>query len=241
MINLDTFDWGWMDKPTNRTLSNGNVTKSFGQWHKDAITKEIFEEKLYEKFFTVDEGDIVMDFGASVGPFTYSILDKKPKHVYCFEPSPEEIETLTKNTQSGSVTIINKGISDKEGEFEFNLFGLDGGMKLAKSTTFDKIRDEYDIKKIDFIKTDCEGGEYSVFNNKNFFWVKENVRKIVGEWHLETPERKQQFRVFRDTYLRLFPKIEVFSVDGVNIKWELWTERFLEYYYQVIIYIDNRD
>ena len=241
MINLDTFDWGWMDKPTNKTLSNGNVTKSFGQWHKDAITKEIFEEKLYEKFFTVDEGDIVMDFGASVGPFTYSILDKKPKHVYCFEPSPEEIETLTKNTQSGSVTIINKGISDKEGEFEFNLFGLDGGMKLAKSTTFDKIRDEYDIKKIDFIKTDCEGGEYSVFNNKNFFWVKENVRKIVGEWHLETPERKQQFRVFRDTYLRLFPKIEVFSVDGVNIKWELWTERFLEYYYQVIIYIDNRD
>jgi len=241
MINLDTFDWGWMDKPTNRTLSNGNVTKSFGQWHKDAITKEIFEEKLYEKFFTVDEGDIVMDFGASVGPFTYSILDKKPKHVYCFEPSPEEIETLTKNTQSGPVTIINKGISDKEGEFEFNLFGLDGGMKLAKSTTFDKIRDEYDIKKIDFIKTDCEGGEYSIFNNKNFFWVKENVRKIVGEWHLETPERKQQFRVFRDTYLRLFPKIEVFSVDGVNIKWELWTERFLEYYYQVIIYIDNRD
>jgi len=241
MINLDTFDWGWMNKPTNRTLSNGNVTKSFGQWHKDAITKEIFEEKLYEKFFTVDEGDIVMDFGASVGPFTFSILDKNPKHVYCFEPSPEEIETLTKNTQSGPVTIINKGISDEEGEFEFNLFGLDGGMKVAKSTTFDKIREEYDIKKIDFIKTDCEGGEYSVFNNKNFFWVKENVRKIVGEWHLETPERKQQFRVFRDTYLRLFPKIEVFSVDGVNIKWELWTERFLEYYYQVIIYIDNRD
>ena len=241
MINLDNFDWGWMDKPTNKTLTKGNVTKSFGQWHKDAITKEIFEEKLYEKFFTVDEGDIVMDFGASVGPFTYSILDKKPKHVYCFEPSPEEIETLTKNTQSGPVTIINKGISDKEGEFEFNLFGLDGGMKLAKSTTFDKIRDEYDIKKIDFIKTDCEGGEYSVFNNKNFFWVKENVRKIVGEWHLETPERKEQFRVFRDTYLRLFPNIEVFSVDGVNIKWELWTERFLEYYYQVIIYIDNRN
>ena len=241
MINLENFDWGWMDKPTNKTLTKGDVTKSFGQWHKDAITQEIFEEKLYEKFFTVDEGDIVMDFGASVGPFTYSILDKKPKHVYCFEPSPEELDTLTKNTQTGPVTIINKAISDNEGEFEFNLFGLDDGTKLAKSTTFDKIREEYDIKKIDFIKTDCEGGEYSIFNNKNFFWVKENVRKIVGEWHLETPERKQQFRVFRDTYLRLFPNIEVFSVDGVNIKWDLWNEHFLEYYYQVIIYIDNRD
>jgi FkbM family methyltransferase len=241
MINLDNFNWGWMDKPTNRTLSSGNTTKSFSQWHKDAITKEIFEEKLYEKFFTVDEGDIVLDIGASVGPFTYSILNNKPKHVYCFEPSPEELETLISNTKNGPVTVINKGISDQEGEFEFNLFGLDGGKKTAVSTTFDKIKEEYKIDKIDFIKTDCEGGEYSIFNNKNFFWIKENVKKVVGEWHLETPERKQQFRVFRDTYLRLFPNIEVYSVDGANIKWDLWNEHFLEYYYQVIVYIDNRN
>jgi len=55
MINLDNFDWGWMDKPTNKTLTKGNVTKSFGQWHKDAITQEIFQENLYEKFFTVND------------------------------------------------------------------------------------------------------------------------------------------------------------------------------------------
>ena len=241
MRNLNNFNWGWMDKPTNRTLSSGNVTKSFGQWHKDAITKEIFEDKLYEKFFTVEEGDIVMDFGSSVGPFTYSILDNKPKHVYCIEPSPEELETLILNTSGGPVTIINKGISDQEGEFEFNLFGIDDGIKMAQSTTFDKIKEEYNITKIDFIKTDCEGGEYSIFNNKNFFWIKENVKKIVGEWHLETPEKKQQFRVFRDTYLRLFPNIQVFSVDGCNIKCDLWSDHFLNYYFQVIIYIDNRD
>ena len=241
MINLDNFNWGWMDNPTNKTLTRGDTTKSFSQWHKDAITKEIFEEKLYEKFFTVDEGDVVLDIGASVGPFTYSILNNKPKHVYCVEPSPEELETLILNTQHGPVTIINKGMSDQEGEFEFNLFGLNGGKNIAKSTTFDRIKEEYNIEKIDFIKTDCEGGEYSIFNNKNFFWIKENVKKVVGEWHLETPERKQQFRVFRDTYLRLFPKIEVFSVDGANIKWDLWNEHFLEYYYQVIVYIDNRD
>ena len=48
-MDLITFDWGWMDKPTNRTLSSGNITKSYGQWHKDTITKEIFEDKLYEK------------------------------------------------------------------------------------------------------------------------------------------------------------------------------------------------
>ena len=241
MIDLINFDWGWMNRPTERTLTSGNTTKSYSQWHKDAITKEIFEEQMYEKFFPVEEGDIVLDIGASIGPFTYSILNKKPKHVYCFEPSPSEIDTLRYNTQNGPVTVINKGIADVEGEIEFNLFGLDLSSKVAKSTTFDKIREEFNITKIDFLKTDCEGGEYSIFNNKNFFWIKNNVKKIVGEWHLENPEKKEQFRVFRDTYLRLFPNIHVYSVDGVDIKWELWTERFLEYYFQVLIYIDNRD
>lgn len=241
MIDLSNFDWGWMNRPTERTLTSGNTTKSYSQWHKDAITKEIFEEQMYEKFFPVEEGDIVLDIGASIGPFTYSILNKKPKHVYCFEPSPSEIDTLRYNTQNGPVTVINKGIADVEGDIEFNLFGLDLSSKVAKSTTFDKIREEFNITKIDFLKTDCEGGEYSIFNNKNFFWIKDNVKKIVGEWHLENPEKKEQFRVFRDTYLRLFPNIHVYSVDGVDIKWELWTERFLEYYFQVLIYIDNRD
>jgi len=241
MIDLNNFNWGWMDKPTERTLTAGETTKSYSQWHKDAITKEIFEERMYEKFFSVEEGDIVLDIGASIGPFTYSILQNKPKHVYCFEPSPSEIDTLRLNTQNGPVTVVNKGIADVEGDIEFNLFGLDLSSKVAKSTTFDKIREEYGITKIDFLKTDCEGGEYSIFNNQNFFWIKENVKKVVGEWHLENPTRKQQFRVFRDTYLRLFPKIHVYSVDGVDIKWDLWNEHFLEYYYQVLIYIDNRD
>ena len=136
--------------------------------------------------------------------------------------------------------VINKGIGDSEGEFELNLFGVFDGVKTAKTTTFDKIRDEFNVSKIDFIKTDCEGGEYSVFNNKNIFWIKENVRKIVGEWHLNSVEEKEKFRIFRDTYLRLFPNIEIFSVDGCDIKWDLWNEHFIEYYKQVIIYIDNR-
>jgi hypothetical protein len=29
-------------------------------------------------------------------------------------------------------------------------------------------------------------------------------------------------------------------VDGVDIKWDLWNEHFIEYYTEVIIYIDNR-
>ena len=66
------------------------------------------------------------------------------------------------------------------------------------------------------------------------------IPKIVGEWHLQTEEEKTLFRHFRDNILPNFNNIEVFSVDGVDIKWDLWNDHFIEYYRQVIIYIDNR-
>jgi hypothetical protein len=128
---------------------------------------------------------------------------------------------------------------NEEGEFEFNLFGVDDGPKIAKATTFHNILKEHNITKIDFLKTDCEGGEYSIFNNQNFFWIKENVKKIAGEWHLRSQKDKVRFRYCRDNILPQFENYEVYSVDGVNIKWDLWNEHFIEYYQEVIFYIRN--
>ena len=70
--------------------------------------------------------------------------------------------------------------------------------------------------------------------------IKENVKKIVGEWHCQTPKEKEQFKIFRETYLRLFPKFKIYSIDMFDITDNLWRDMFLDYYNQVIIYIDNR-
>jgi FkbM family methyltransferase len=207
---------------------------------KETVEQEIFVDKIYEKYFGVEEGDVVFDIGASLGPFTYSILDKNPSHVFAMEPSFEEFKTLVLNTRQGPVTYINKGIADRIGEFEFEfVFNNDNGNKLY-STTFKKVISDYNVKQIDFLKSDCEGGEYDIFNNENIFWIKENVKKISGEWHLGTQELKDKFRVFRDTYLRLFPNHQVLSFNGVDIKWSLWNDDFIDYYSEIMIYIDNR-
>ena len=225
-MDLNGFDWGWMEE-------------SEGFSHKNAIIFEIFEQKAYERFFEVQEGDLVIDVGASVGPFTYSILPKNPSRVFCIEPSNSEFEVLNKNVGNNpNVTLINKGISSTNGVVESDM--LFGGETQMQGTTFLDFVKENNINKIDFLKTDCEGGEYDIFDIENFCWLKDNLGVAVGEWHLSTPELKQQFRVFRDVFLRLFPNHEVFSVDGVNIKWNLWNDSFIEYYNEVIIYIDNR-
>lgn len=207
---------------------------------RETVTKEIFEDKIYERYFEVEEGDVVFDVGASLGPFTFSILHKNPSNVFAFEPSVEEFHTLVLNTRHGNVTNINKGISDKVGEFEFEFVFENSNKRKMYSTTFRKVIDDYNIKKIDFLKTDCEGGEYDIFNVENIFWIKTNVKKIVGEWHLSQPWMKEKFRIFRDIYLRIFPNFKVISFDGVDITWAVWNDDFIPYYREIMIYIDNR-
>jgi len=221
------FDWGWMD--TDRELA---------EFHKGAITEEIFNNNIYEKFFEVEKGDVVLDVGASIGPFTYSILHKKPKHVFCVEPSESEFTTLIKNTIGSPVTHINKGLSDINGIVESDQ--LFGGESHMESITFNKLVNLYGLNKIDFLKTDCEGGEYEIFKQENVTFIKQNIKKVAGEWHLRSPKDKIRFRNFRDNILPQFENYEVYSVDGVNIKWDLWNEHFIEYYQEVIFYIDNR-
>ena len=226
VINKPEFDWGWMD--TDRELA---------EFHKGAITEEIFNNNIYEKFFEVEEGDVVLDVGASIGPFTYSILHKKPKHVFCVEPSESEFTTLIKNTIGHPVTHINKGLSDTNGIVESDQ--LFGGESHMESMTFDKLVNLYGLNKIDFLKTDCEGGEYEIFKQENISFIKQNIKKIAGEWHLRSQKDKVRFRYFRDNILPQFENYEVYSTDGVNIKWDLWNEHFIEYYQEVILYIKN--
>ena len=239
MINYSNFDWGWMDEPTNMimTLPDGQVF-SLGEFHKRGMIQEIFTDSCYEKYFEVEEGDIVVDIGASVGPFTFSILNKKPKHIFCLEPSERELKTLVRNTLGYPVTQINKGISDKNSVVDTDM--MFGGELQMESITFHKFTSLYGIEKIDFLKTDCEGGEYYIFTNDNLNYIKSNIKKISGEWHLKSPIEKEKFRNFRDNILPQFEKFEVNSVDGIDIKWDLWNEHFIEYYNQIHLFIDNR-
>jgi len=222
-MEFEGFDWG-----------------SSNEWYQKEILKEFIDKKIYSKYFDVSEDDLVVDLGASIGPFGYTIKNKNPKHLYCVEPSLEQIPTLINNLQGLNHTIINKGISSKEGFDIFELYGNNIQASEAESISFKKFIELFNINQIDFLKTDCEGGEYDVFSIDNICWLKDNVKLIVGEWHLSTPELKQKFRVFRDVFLRIFPNHEVHAVCGANIKWDLWNEHFIEYYNEVIIYIDNR-
>lgn len=217
---LDNFQWGWMKDNLDQ---------------REILIKEIFEDKIYEKFFRIEEGDIVMDIGSSVGPFPYS-SGEKIKWAYCLEPSDVEFDTLLENMNGIPSTCLKMGISNMTGKTEGDF--IYGGQQEMDCISFRDLIEEYNIQKIDFLKIDCEGGEYDIFNLENIDWIKNNIRKISGEWHLG-PNLKEKFRKFRDEILIQFSNYEVYSLDGYNIKWDLFNEHFLDYFTEVIIHIKN--
>ena len=203
-MNAVNFDWGW--------LSESNVNVSM-------FASEIFEKDTYQRFFKVDHGDTVVDIGASVGPFATKIADRLPGRVICVEPDTRSIPTLKSNLDKldFKTTVVNRALTDVDGPTQIRGL-IDPNSDLmwsyevdsrsdVEGITFKTLVEENNISRIDFLKIDCEGNEYDVFNDENLDWIKKNVRKIAGEWHLHTLTHKAKFMRFRDTYLKEFPNL----------------------------------
>lgn len=190
----------------------------------------------YNRVFDVEENDVVVDFGAFVGSFTYGILDKNPEHCWVLEPVKENFKILYKNLKNHQVSFTRAAISDQK-EVVIDWFYT----SVAKGITFKNFIENNCIEKIDFFKCDCEGGEYLIFTDDNLDYLKSNVKKMVIEFHLDDNFLKSKFQFFRDNILKNFNNFYVYSVDGLDIKNNLFDENFTQNYNAVLIHIDNRN
>src|SRR5688572_7956553 len=142
--------------------------------------QNLFETGIVQSLVTKD--DIVLDIGANIGYFTI-LLARFAKHVYAFEPEPNNFKQLQENTKHlDNVDNIDIAISNRLDYTTLYLCPTDNGMhRLYKSkwceggeqikniptTTIDRfiyINLDNDKKKKDikFIKIDVEGYEYKV-------------------------------------------------------------------------------
>tara|TARA_R110000803_G_scaffold31076_3_gene69661 strand:+ start:1543 stop:4185 length:2643 start_codon:yes stop_codon:yes gene_type:complete len=208
---------------------------------KVCLEREFFEENQYEKYVKVKEGDVVVDIGASIGPFLYTIKDRNPSNVIAVEPFSSYHPLLLENKQGLSNLKLYKnaiGILDNE------VINLEWSSEKEQVTTitFPTIIKENNLKYIDFLKLDCEGGEYHIFNSDNIDYLKNNVGYIVGEFHLNTPSMKDSFISTYKLLNKHGINFKIESVNGVCI-----TQQFKDdvssasqHYSQIIVYIDNK-
>lgn len=235
-MSFDDFDFGHIQQ--NKDFYN-------------IVVQEIFIDKVYDRFVKVEKDDIVLDIGASSGPFTYSILGYEPSKVYCLEPHSGLFEDLSKNFRDKSnVVVINAGISNQTGQSELEgVWNPDSMMMWSKSETCNTITlksliEKYNIPKIDFIKLDCEGGEYDLLTIENLQSLLEhnNYIKISGEFHLHNLELKTKFKWFRDNILCKLNNKEykIYSMNNIDITKELFYDEFIDHYSCIMIYMNMK-
>jgi len=215
------------------------------------IQREVVHEKVYRFWKDVKKGDVVLDIGASVGAYTISILDQKPKKVYCVEPSKKLLKTLVDNCfdkvleyQENPLVYINCGVIDNEDD-KINIFG---GESTFNKITFKKIIEDYSLDHIDYMKIDCEGGEYNIFKEENMDFLLNKVEFIAMEIHLNYEGCREKFKNLRDNYLTRFKNYKVMSCTRQNISWgnsidiidRIFDNQFIdEYACEFMVYISK--
>lgn len=148
--------------------------------------KEMFFRSPYTeglpKGLLTKENPIVIDIGANVGFFSFYVLSKHPKaKVFAFEPFPPNFELLQHYAAQHAqfdFHPIQMAVASQTGVLSFRYDASDPYSTSAgvdrdeykelmevPATTLTQFVEDNQIKQIDWLKIDCEGAEYQIFES----------------------------------------------------------------------------
>lgn len=165
---------------------------------------EQYVKSIYEKYYELEKGDIVVDVGAHIGAFSVKaakIVGKKGK-VVAIEPEVNNLSFLRRNIEANelrNVTIVPIGIWSGRGELKLNLstyrtgqhsfyrdrcYGTKdaGEFEEVEVDTLDNMLRELGVKKVDFIKIDVEGAEIEVLKGMDEA-LRNSVNLAIAAYH----------------------------------------------------------
>ena len=137
-------------------------------------------------------GSIVFDLGGYLGDFTAAIIERYNCKAYIFEPHPEYFSKCIERFSSyENVMVLNYGLADKNGEF-FLSNSLDGSSFINPNHSqkdgikcvirdLSSVLNELDIKSIDLMKINIEGGEFPLMEHI----ISCDKQAIVGQYQIQ--------------------------------------------------------
>jgi FkbM family methyltransferase len=167
---------------------------------KDSL--DLFINKIYEPYETklisniISPGDVVLDIGANIGYYTviFAKLVGQNGKVFAFEPEPTNFSLLQKNVSingCSNVTVEQKAVSNRNERKKLYLNKENAGMHTIYKSQYADL-DPVEIEtisldtyfnnytgKIDFIKMDIEGSEYTALEGMKTILQRQNSIKLL--------------------------------------------------------------
>jgi FkbM family methyltransferase len=192
---------------------NDYAKKSFinsskgGKWNILVVFNEIIGHKVYHNdFINVEENDVVIDIGFNYGLFSMISLKNNPSKIIAFEPNPKLVSNYQKFFNHEKIELHQKAVSNKAGIVTFNENNDPGMSTLLSDINTHNINTTYkvelinfyqfiqknNINQIDYLKVDCEGGEYDIFDSIPNEYLTNQVKKIALEFHHKFEDKKVQ-------------------------------------------------
>ena len=179
-----------------------------------SVFNEIVCENTYHNdFVNVEDGDVVVDIGFNCGIFSIQSLRFNPKRIVAFEPNPKLVSLFKDNFETDIIEINQLAVSNKNGSTKF-FENFDTGMSTivddintdarnisydVKVCAFNQIIIDHDLEAIDYLKVDCEGSEYDIFESIPDDYLKNKIRKITIEFHHRLSDDRVQKLIARLT------------------------------------------
>jgi len=231
----------WSESPFARLVSpvmlpDGN--RLLWPWDVDAfwlkeMVKEIYEDRVYERFFRVEEGDVVVDVGANVGVFTLKAWKQAGQRgkVVSFEPESRNYKRLCRNigiNGCANVFPVNAAVSDFDGVADFYIKDVSLQHTLLPRTTLShdtqtvttrkveartllSVLEELGMNRIDFLKVDAEGAELEVLRGSEKLLSSKRIRKVsVATYH-----SREETGVISNFLRSLGYSVRVFQNEGL--------------------------
>ncbi len=167
-------------------------------------------------------GLVIFDIGAHIGSFSVNAA-KEGATVYAFEPNKDNyailLENIKINNLEGKVIPSNIAITNKEGNATLQVSSINyGGHSINMSTgeeettniTTDTLAhciEKFSLQKIDLIKIDIEGSEYTIFEHVSKETL-DMITEIIGEYHLDINQPHQNFACIKKYLSKSFPKVK---------------------------------
>lgn len=173
-----------------------------------ALTNVWLKQEYSKNDFEINDSDVVIDIGAHIGLFSiFASKFCRSGKIYCFEPVKENYELLLSNLKLNKITNVipfNSAISKETSFVEIFCNDDEAGHSMyqptsksikVKSIPLQKLFEDKNIEKCDFLKLDCEGAEYDIIDSLPIEYFKK-IKKIVIEYHFadNKPELLQNLK-----------------------------------------------